>query len=150
MGIYFSGHVVMKVIRLLHKFTFSPPHEIQNSRKNMEMQQNDNNSNKHHEPQDVCNTIHIPMSIEVTTHNDAFPKTSEFVAKAKNHKYNITRAAARRMVIFTIAYVTVNVGVSFRTILSLMVNKPLNLQTGVSDFVSASIGIAVFLVFKIT
>ena len=159
MGGYFSGHVVLKIIRLLHKFnpkTLSLPKEIQSLEKNVEtitelQLQHENNSNKQTDFQDVRRTVHIPVSIEMTSHN-VLSKTSEnptFVAKAENYRYNITRAAAKRMVIFIVAYLAVNIGASLWCIYSLMKDKPLSLHSSVSDFVQAFVGTALFLVFKI-
>ncbi|CAG8594533.1 10431_t:CDS:2 [Paraglomus occultum] len=67
--------------------------------------------------------------------------------KASIQNYGITRSAAIRMVVFTLAYALTNLAASVGIILDVIANKPLDPHPGGSDFVGASIGIPLLLVF---
>ena len=64
-----------------------------------------------------------------------------------NKSYGITRSAAIRMVVFTVVYALVNFAGSTGILLDVMTNKPLDPRPAGSDFVGASLGIPLLLIF---
>ncbi|CAG8539949.1 3396_t:CDS:2 [Paraglomus brasilianum] len=64
-----------------------------------------------------------------------------------NNSYGITRSAAIRMVVFTVAYAITNLAASVGIILDVIANKPLPPNPGGSDFVGSSLGIPLLLIF---
>jgi hypothetical protein len=66
---------------------------------------------------------------------------------ASNKSYNVTKAAAIRMVFFTTAYMTTNLLASVDTILTSLNHKSLTPKPNSADLVFATLGIALFLIF---
>jgi len=124
-GTYFSAHSTITVIRYLDQFktssTVTQGHAPMIESKNIAKVATDDSKSS------------LPRTPGSRTH--------------PNKQYNIKRAAAIRMVFFTVVYLITNISATIETIVFVIADKPLDLHPGGSDIVCVSLGIMLFLIF---
>ncbi|CAG8821448.1 23861_t:CDS:2, partial [Dentiscutata erythropus] len=75
------------------------------------------------------------------------PKFSRNPFSTKSKSYSVTRAAAIRMVTFSFLFALVNIFGCFASFSAIMKNQSLGTELSSNDWVGATIGIFVFIVF---
>lgn len=65
----------------------------------------------------------------------------------KNKSYNLTRAAAIKMVAFSFLFAFINLVACISSFIAIIKEHPLEKEPNIMDFIDKSIGILVFLIF---